>query len=158
MMVSKESCFCRGGKNAGSMLNFKKVEERFIHANVKPKENQFKIHNKSKIQSQVTQVSTNASIFRSWPSPSPLFLLTPSAKHISRLFSCFLVGDWTTHLKNMMRIKLGHFPRDWVKIKRLKPPPRNVSFSHQLIHQHPNAAWSFCSSVCQNKWKHQVSG
>ena len=37
-----------------------------------------------------------------------------------------LVGDWTTHLKNML-IKLEIFPKLWlvVKIQKyLKPPPR----------------------------------
>ena len=36
----------------------------------------------------------------------------------------FLLGGWTTHLKNML-VKLDHFPRDRGKNKKcLKPPPR----------------------------------
>ena len=44
-------------------------------------------------------------------------------------WACYLVGGWTTHLKNML-VKLDHVPR--VKINKLKPPPRKGVFAFNI--------------------------
>ena len=39
----------------------------------------------------------------------------------------------STHLKNML-VKLDHFPKGWVKIKRqIQPPPRYICNPHHLV-------------------------